>query len=96
MKALLDYLSRMPAAERETFARRCGTTIGYLRKAASVGQRLGESLCISIERESHRAVLCEQIRPDVDWGYLRGTAAPPANQPPATVSSEVTQGGAHE
>lgn len=95
MKALLDYLSRLPAAEREAFARRCGTSLNYLRKAASAGQRLGESLCISIERESHRTVLCEQIRPDVDWAYLRGTAPAPAHQAPEAINSEATQGGAH-
>lgn len=83
MKPVLDYLSQIPAAEREAFARRCGTTLNYLRKAASVGQRLGESLCIAIERESARAVRCEQIRPDVDWAYLRGTT-PASNNPQAS------------
>lgn len=51
----------------------CGTSLGYLRKACSTGQRIGEKICIAIERESDGAVRCEDLRPDVDWAYLRGT-----------------------
>ena len=29
--------------------------------------------CPSIERATHGAVRCEELRPDVDWAYLRGT-----------------------
>lgn len=71
MKALRDYLNGLDAEARDAFAERCGTTIGYLRKAISIGQALGESLCIAIERESGGAVRCEQLRSDVDWKYLR-------------------------
>jgi DNA-binding transcriptional regulator YdaS (Cro superfamily) len=74
MKSVILYLASLPVSERDAFARRCGTTVGYLRKAASVGQRLGESLCIALERESSRAIQCEELRPDVDWAYLRGTS----------------------
>lgn len=73
MKEVLAYLATLPADEKELFAARCGTTVGYLRKAASVGQRIGESIAIAIERESNRAVTVEQLRPDVDWAYIRGT-----------------------
>lgn len=31
--------------------------------------------CIAIEKATHGAVRCEEMRPDVDWAYLRGTAA---------------------
>lgn len=55
------------------FCDRCGTSEGYLRKAVSAGQKLGESLCINIERESRRAVTCEELRPDVDWAYIRSS-----------------------
>lgn len=33
-------------------------------------------LCPTVERITDRAVTCEQLRPDVDWAYLRGTSAP--------------------
>jgi DNA-binding transcriptional regulator YdaS (Cro superfamily) len=31
--------------------------------------------CIEIEKASDGAVTCEELRPDVDWGYLRKTEA---------------------
>lgn len=74
MNELRAYLNSLPPCEQAMYARRCGTSVGYLRKALSKGQTLGESLCINLERESKRAVTCEQLRADVDWGYLRGTS----------------------
>jgi DNA-binding transcriptional regulator YdaS (Cro superfamily) len=73
MDKLLAYLNSLPLVEQTNFASRCGTSVGYLRKAVSAGQKLGESLCIALERESSRAITCEAIRPDVDWAYLRGS-----------------------
>ena len=32
--------------------------------------------CIEIERATNGAVRCEDLRPDVDWAYLRGTDCP--------------------
>lgn len=29
--------------------------------------------CIDIDRATNGAVRCEDLRPDVDWAYLRGT-----------------------
>lgn len=29
--------------------------------------------CPAIERATNGAVRCEELRPDVDWAYLRGT-----------------------
>jgi DNA-binding transcriptional regulator YdaS (Cro superfamily) len=31
--------------------------------------------CPAIERATNGAVRCEELRPEVDWSYLRGTAA---------------------
>lgn len=73
MEELIKYLKTLNPDDKGDFCRRCGTTLGYIRKASSVKQRLGESLCINIERESGGAVKCEQLRPDVDWAYIRGT-----------------------
>lgn len=74
MDELLAYINSLSPVERDAYANRCGTSIGYLRKAASVGQPLRESLCIELERESGAVVRCERLRPDVDWSYIRGTA----------------------
>lgn len=73
MDELLAYLNDLSPADREAFAGRCGTSVGYIRKAVSTRQRIGESLAINIERESNGVVRCEQMRPDVDWAYLRST-----------------------
>ncbi len=71
MEKLLNYLNSLPSDEQKTFCLQCGTTVGYLRKAVSLGQKIGESLCINIERESQRKVVCEDLRPDVDWAFVR-------------------------
>jgi DNA-binding transcriptional regulator YdaS (Cro superfamily) len=59
---------------KEDFAKRCETTLGQLKQVAGGHRRCGESLAVNIERESGGAIRCETMRPDVDWGYLRGTA----------------------
>jgi len=33
--------------------------------------------CPSIEKATSRAVTCEELRPDVDWAYLRGAKRSP-------------------
>jgi DNA-binding transcriptional regulator YdaS (Cro superfamily) len=69
---LKNYWKKLSPVEREQFAGRCGTTLGMLRNVV-YGKTPGESLCINIERESNRAVTCEELRNDVDWAFLRGT-----------------------
>jgi DNA-binding transcriptional regulator YdaS (Cro superfamily) len=74
MDKLLAYLNGLDKAARIEFSTACGTTERYLRKAISAKQPLGAQLCINIDRESRGAVRCEDLRPDIDWAYLRGTA----------------------
>jgi DNA-binding transcriptional regulator YdaS (Cro superfamily) len=71
MESLRAYLNDLDPNAQDDFASRCGTTVGYLRKAISVGQRISEGTVIAIERESGGKVRCEALRPDVDWKYLR-------------------------
>lgn len=73
MKKLLEYLNSLSKDARASFVVSCGTSEGYLRKAASVGQKLGADLCILIERESGSAIICEDLRPDVDWAFIRSS-----------------------
>lgn len=75
MITLRTYINSLPTDAQRAFAERCGTSVGYLRKAISVGQPIRESLCINIERESAAKVRCEDLRPDVDWAYLRQSGA---------------------
>jgi DNA-binding transcriptional regulator YdaS (Cro superfamily) len=68
------YINSLPLVEQESFAKRCGTTIGYIRKKFSAGGFFGEGLCINFERESGGVIRVEDLRDDADWAYLRGTA----------------------
>ena len=71
MDKLLAYIKGLPLAEREHFAARCGTTLGYLRKACSIKQKLNEMVCLRISSESGHLVTPEDLRPDVDWALVR-------------------------
>lgn len=73
---LRKYIELLSNAEREAFAKKCGTTFPHIRNIAYGYKKAGENLCINIERESGGQVMCESLRPDVDWAYLRGTAQP--------------------
>lgn len=39
-------------------------------------RRVPAERCPEIEALTHGQVRCEDLRPDVNWGVLRGTAAP--------------------
>lgn len=75
MDTLRRYLNSLPKPEQLAFAERCGTSLGYLRKVVYSNALFGAAITIAIERESGAAVRCEELLPDVDWGYIRGTAA---------------------
>jgi len=67
------YWLSLDKTARSHLAARCATTYVQLRHVA-YGRKPGESLAINIERETRGAVRCEDLRPDVDWQYIRGTA----------------------
>jgi len=79
MDKLLKYLNSLGKDDRAAFVSACGTSEGYLRKAASRHQSFRAELCILLERESSGAVRCEDLLPDADWAYIRSqsTAAAP-------------------
>lgn len=70
---LHDYIKPFDKQSLETFAVSCRTTVGQLKQVAYGYRRPGAALAISIERESSRSVTCEEMRPDIDWAYLRST-----------------------
>ena len=89
MNALLSYLNAMPPPEQVRFATDCQTTVGYLRKACSVGSPLRELLCSRIEMRSGGVVSRPVLRPD-DWHEIwpelipvYGLPTPPAPGPAA-------------
>jgi len=72
---LHEYLKAFDKADLEAFAKRCGTSAGQLRQVAYCNRRASAALAVSIERESRGTVICEVLRPDIDWAYLRGSKA---------------------
>lgn len=78
MKKLLIYLNGLSKQEQADFARRCGTTVGYLRKAGSRGEKLREKVCALVETHSAGAVKRAELRPEdwmEIWPELRDTQA---------------------
>jgi DNA-binding transcriptional regulator YdaS (Cro superfamily) len=70
---LLEYIKPLTKFELDALADRCETSAGQLKQVARGHRRCGESLAINLERETAGAVPCEELRPDVDWAYLRST-----------------------
>ena len=66
MEKLLTYINSLSKQERLEFAKACGTSEGYLRKAVSSAQVLGTALCVAIERQSGGEVPRQDLRP-LDW-----------------------------
>lgn len=66
------YFLKLSPEQRLALANACTTSIGHLRNIAYGQKPCGEKLAIAIDRESFGVVPCEELRPDVDWGYLRG------------------------
>lgn len=72
MNKLKDFLNALPVIEQREFAIKCGTTIGYLRKRLSDRKhKLGEHICILIEGNTEGKIVCEELRPDINWSILR-------------------------
>lgn len=79
METLRAYLNSLTTEQQSCFAARCGTSIGYLRKAISTNQQLGEQLALSIERECLIAERHQAIRADLKAtleasGYTKNSA----------------------
>ncbi len=70
---LNEYLKSLTKNEINNFAAKCRTTKGQLKQVALGNRRAGESLAINIERETSGQIRCEELRPDVDWAYIRST-----------------------
>jgi len=72
---LLNYMNGLDSAERDRFAAACATTWGYLKQVAYGNKNCGPALAINIERETKKAVTCEELCPsEVDWPYIRASA----------------------
>lgn len=66
MKELLAFINGMSAAERRKFEADIKTSIAYLRKAISKGQKFGPALSVAIEVASGGEVTRKHLHP-LDW-----------------------------
>lgn len=75
---LKDYLRQLGSDDaRDAFAQACGTSLNYLKLIAYGAKRAGAATAINIDRASNGTVRCEDLRPDIDWAYLRSRPLPP-------------------
>lgn len=65
MNTLRQYLKTLSVDEQVDYAIRAGTTIGYLRKALSVDQKLGGLLARRLDDESNGEVSRFDLRDDI-------------------------------
>lgn len=72
IESLKRYVSELGSeTEREEFAERCGTTFGHLRQIYYGNRTCDAGLAIEIEKNTNQAVMCEELRSDIDFAYLR-------------------------
>lgn len=48
-----------------------GVTVGAVNHVVAGRRKVPARWCPIIERETCRRFLCEKLRPDIDWTYLR-------------------------
>lgn len=71
---LIELIRSLEPTQLEALAGRSGTSVGNLKQIAYGYRLAGPGLAINLDRESGRAVTCEELRPDVDWAYLRNSS----------------------
>lgn len=71
---LIDLIRSLEPAQLDALAERSGTSVGNLKQIAYGYRLAGPGLAINLDRESGRAVTCEELRPDIDWAYLRNSS----------------------
>lgn len=87
---LSAYLKKQRGLASE-LARSLGVSAVVVSLWATGARSVPPSRCPAIERATGGAVTCEELRPDVDWAVLRGTA--PVPLAPASIAAVVMQEG---
>lgn len=64
VKTLLDYIKNLSSSDLHTFSSDCGTTTGNLMQIA-YGGSVSAKLAKVIHEKSNKAVLLEELRPDI-------------------------------
>ncbi|TDV39554.1 YdaS antitoxin of YdaST toxin-antitoxin system [Paraburkholderia caballeronis] len=87
MSTFHSHFKSLTKVERKALADSVGTSVAYLWQIAYGQRRCKESLAIEIEKASGQRVRIEDMRPDVDWAYVRNSAQSIANSLPVDVVS---------
>jgi DNA-binding transcriptional regulator YdaS (Cro superfamily) len=74
----MDLRTYLKTTRQKDLAQVLGVTQGAVNQWAHGLTRVALDRCIEIEKATSGAVTCEELRPDVDWAYLRSTNCPAA------------------
>lgn len=66
----LSVAVNVVGSQRE-LARRLGVTASAVNQCLTRGKPIPAAWCPKIEAMTGRKVLCEELRPDIQWGVLR-------------------------
>ncbi|TKD40724.1 transcriptional regulator [Azotobacter chroococcum] len=69
--SLHEYIKSLEKLELEALAVRCNTSVGQIKHVAYGNRRAAAGLAVCLERETQGVVTCEELRPDIDWGFIR-------------------------
>lgn len=78
----MDLKTYFLTNRQSDFAKALGVTPGAVNQWVSGATAVAVERCIEIEKATGGQVRCEDLRPDVDWAYIRGTSFD-RKQPPA-------------
>ncbi|WP_338558160.1 hypothetical protein [Acinetobacter sp. KS-LM10] len=68
---LKSFLMSLSAQDKDAFAERCSTTVGYLNQIMYGNSKCSASLAIKIDKESNGVVSCDLLCPEADFDYVR-------------------------
>lgn len=71
---LKSFLAGLSVQDKDAFAERCSTTVGYLNQIMYGNSKCSASLAIKIDKESNGAVSCDLLCPEADFDYVRNQA----------------------
>jgi DNA-binding transcriptional regulator YdaS (Cro superfamily) len=74
---LRTYLDQSSRGMSTALARALCVTPVLISQWATNKRQVPAERCLTIEKATGGAVTCEEMRPDVDWEYLRGTSKIP-------------------
>lgn len=80
---LSEYFDPMTPEQRECFAQRCGTSVGYLKHIKNGHKNASATLAINIDRESGGLVKKESLCPEADWAYIEQSVLDKVQDPTA-------------